>query len=836
VSFDRPWVLLLTLLPMAWAALEWRRSDRRIALVLKALSFVLVLVALSEPAITVPETRSAVALLVDTSASLAPEDLERASQFSTAVENQRGRNRLRVIPFGRTVRQPDATESGKPFRFRPATSGEGGFGTDLEAAVREAVASFPGDAVPRIVLLTDGHENHGSIARGAWLSREMRVPIDTVPLAGRVQPSLRLEFASLPAVAFTGEKFPIDLLIDSPRKADATVELAAEGKAIGSSPVKLETGSNQIRVHASLNAAGAVEISGRVSSPDLGDLRFQQAVTLRRPKVLFVSNDPPGSESQLFETLRSGQFDIVQTTDAGAANLDDFQVVVLNNQDLEHLAPARKSALEDYVRRGGGLLVIGGERNVYQEKKVEDALDRVLPAKIAPPRSPEGTCVVLIVDKSSSMEGRKMELARLSAIGVVENLRAVDSIGILIFDNSFQWAVPIRKAEDRNTIKRLVAGIMPDGGTQIAPALSEAFRKIMPVSATYKHIVLLTDGISEEGDSMALAREAASQQVTISTVGLGQDVNRAYLEKVAVNAKGKSYFLVDPSGLEQILLKDVMEHTGSTAVEKPVTAEVAKKSELLDGTGIETAPPLSGYVRFEAKPGAGTLLTVDKKDPLYTAWQFGLGRAAVWSSDAKSRWAEKWIGWPGFDRFWLNVFRDLLPKAQSGEATTRYDEASGDLLVEYRLAPGTAAPARIPQIYVFGPDGFRNPVTVRKTAEGVYAGSVPIGNRQGLFRIRPLEESHIFPETGLYREEDELKDYGHNEALLRHVATFTGGRYDPPASRVFDTGGRSLAGLLRLWPLLLGFAVLLTLGELVMRKWPSIRPQLQRIAGHAAGD
>ena len=57
-------------------------------------------------------------------------------------------------------------------------------------------------------------------------------------------------------------------------------------------------------------------------------------------------------------------------------------------------------------------------------------------------------------------------------------------------------------AEDRATIKRLIAGITPDGGTQIAPALTEAYRKILPVKATYKHIVLLTDGISEEGDSL----------------------------------------------------------------------------------------------------------------------------------------------------------------------------------------------------------------------------------------------------------------------------------------------------------------------------------------------
>src|SRR5262249_1619487 len=157
------------------------------------------------------------------------------------------------------------------------------------------------------------------------------------------------------------------------------------------------------------------------------------------------------------------------------------------------------------------------------------------------------------------------------------NLRPIDSVGVLIFDNSFQWAVPIRKADDRAAIKRLISGITPDGGTQIAPALTEAYQRIVPQQAIYKHIVLLTDGISEEGDSMALAREGANNRVTISTVGLGQDVNRAFLEKVATNAEGKSYFLNDPAGLEQLLLRDVEEHTGNTAVEKTIQPKVIKQ-------------------------------------------------------------------------------------------------------------------------------------------------------------------------------------------------------------------------------------------------------------------
>jgi hypothetical protein len=422
------------------------------------------------------------------------------------------------------------------------------------------------------------------------------------------------------------------------------------------------------------------------------------------------------------------------------------------------------------------------------------------------------------------MEGRKMELARVASIGVIENLRPVDFVGVLIFDNSFQWAVPIRKAEDRTLIKRLVAGITPDGGTQIAPALTEAFRRTVPVKATYKHIVLLTDGISEEGDSIALAKEAATQSITISTVGLGQDVNRAYLEKIAAFSKGKSYFLNDPSGLEQILLKDVMEFTGSTAIEKAITAFIERPAEILEGVGMESAPALRGYTKFIAKPTAETILSIDQRDPLLTRWQYGLGRSVVFASDAKSRWAEAWVNWKGFDRFWGNILRDLLPHAQAGEANASFDAATGDLVVTYRLGRNLEAPKSIPAIFVLGPANFRQPVEVTKAGEGLYRGRVRIGAAQGLFRIRPVEDSRIFPEVGYYRQEVELADYGANETLLRQIAGFTGGRYSPDPRQTFANPGRTVPTTTRLWPGLLGLAVLLNLLELVLRKWRGILP------------
>ncbi|MGI8743700.1 MAG: VWA domain-containing protein [Bryobacteraceae bacterium] len=818
MTFERPWMILVAALPLVWLAWELRHTRRKTALILKAFCFTAILLAIAEPRLTTNDTKMAVAVLVDTSASVGPQDLSRASQLATTLEKSRGRNWVRVLPFARNTRSTIPGERPGDWKLQ-YTSGDAGHATDLEAAIRGAIAELPAGLLPRVVLISDGKENAGSITRAAWQAENLGIPIDTFALRGRPQPGLRLESVNLPTLAFTGERFPIDVTVISPGRATGTVEISADGKLLGANPVTLEAGTNLLRLHASIVTAGALNLSAVIRAPEPGEVRFDRAITLRRPRILYLSQDPEGTEAHLLQTLSAAQFDIDRSNNPLKANLNDYQVVVFNNWDLESLPADRKDEIEKFVKQGGGLLIIGGEHNIYSDtKKVEDALDRALPAKLAPPRSPEGTTVVLIIDKSSSMEGKKIELARQSAIGVIDNLRPIDMVGVLIFDNSFQWAVPIRRAEDRTLIKRLVSGITPDGGTQIAPALTEAYRKILPTKATFKHIVLLTDGISEEGDSLELSKEAATQRVTISTVGLGQDVNRGYLEKVANIAGGKAYFLNEPTGLEQILLKDVMEHTGSTAVEKTLKPVVSKKVEILDGVGIETAPPLKGYVKFIAKPTADTILTIDEKDPLLARWQYGLGRAVVFASDAKSRWAADWVTWKGFDKLWTNTFRDLLPHAQAGEAKAEYDSASGELIVDYQLGRNVGEPKKLPAIFVIGPAGFQHPVSIAKAADGVFRGRIPIGQQQGLFRVRPLEESRAFPEVGFYRPEQELQDYGSNQFLLREISDFTGGRFNPNPKDVFDPGNRSIPSSMRLWPGLIGLAILLNLAELFLRK------------------
>src|SRR5262249_51491272 len=157
-------------------------------------------------------TKVAVAVLVDTSASVTTQDLTRASAVATDIERHRGRNWTRVIPFARETRNPDQQEHPKGWVLRH-TASEAGRGTDLEAGIREAIAALPEGFVPRILVVSDGKENKGSIARAAYQAQQLGIPIDTMPLAGRARPDLRLQAVAIPSMTFTGEKFPIDLMV-----------------------------------------------------------------------------------------------------------------------------------------------------------------------------------------------------------------------------------------------------------------------------------------------------------------------------------------------------------------------------------------------------------------------------------------------------------------------------------------------------------------------------------------------------------------------------------------------------------------------------------------------
>src|SRR5437879_403851 len=96
MSFDHAWILLALLLPLGWAAWEWRVTGRRLALGLKAGAFVCIVLALSGPRVVVYQTKVAVAVLADTSASLSADDLARESTIASEVERAHGRHWTKI--------------------------------------------------------------------------------------------------------------------------------------------------------------------------------------------------------------------------------------------------------------------------------------------------------------------------------------------------------------------------------------------------------------------------------------------------------------------------------------------------------------------------------------------------------------------------------------------------------------------------------------------------------------------------------------------------------------------------------------------------------------------
>lgn len=802
------WMLALALLPLAWAAWEWRASRRRAALLLKAISFSIILLALAEPRWQSFEQRSGIAILVDASASIPAEQLALERQLAGRIEEAAADSVVRVIDFDSGVRRvADVPADANP------TSG-----TDLELAIQGALSALPPDRAPRIALLSDGLENLGVVERAVEQARQRGVPIDTISLPGRSAPQLQLLAADAPAQVYSGELFPIDFAIESPSEANVDIRLEADGVSIGSSQGHLRPGTNYLRAQARLRSNGAVLISGVIDGGPAGELAFARALRMAQPRALVLTDSASGGHIE--SVLQASDFEIDLRRRNDAPLRQAYDLVVADNQDFEHWPARFKTELEAFVSSGGGFLLVAGEQNLYVEhvENAGDPLERMLPANLAPPRTPESTAVVLVLDKSSSMEGRKMDLARQSAMGVVDNLREVDQVGVLVFDNTFEWAIPIRTNDDPRHLKQLIAGVIADGGTQIAPALKEAFENILPRQAVYRHILLLTDGISEEGDSLQVAKLAVDQTVTISTIGLGRDVNRSYLERIAETALGRFYAVLDVSQLAQVVLRDVLEHTGSSLSEQEFRPLVLQDVDLLEGVSLSSAGPLLGRVRFESKPSAETILAVDdeERDPLLVRWQYGVGRAAVFTSDARDRWASNWTTWDGFDRFWGNIARDLLPRTPREQVDVNFERASRELVAVYH--PAGDAPTELPLMLISGPNGFRATAQVERVSAGVYECRAAIGDRFGLFRARSAEPVDGFPEAGLYRQNDELATYGSDPDLLRRIAAATGGLFNPTPEQTAAANPPAVRTQFDLWPWLLLLGLVLNLAEVAGRK------------------
>ena len=217
-------------------------------------------------------------------------------------------------------------------------------------------------------------------------------------------------------------------------------------------------------------------------------------------------------------------------------------------------------------------------------------------------------------------------------------------------------------------------------------------------------------------------------EITISTVAVGEEADRELLSDIAEWGDGRSYFIRDAARVQQIFVEETQIALDATLVEEPFRPVVRQEARVLDGLDFAAAPELKGFVATLAKDTAEVLLEGPDEEPLLARWQYGLGRASMFTSDCKNRWAADWVEWDGYGKFWTQVVRDSMRRGQGAE-------------LEFEVARrGNAADVRLSLI---GEDGaFPTGVAPNsKSATAASSAAPPSG------RPAPAASKPKFPST-----------------------------------------------------------------------------------------
>ncbi len=175
----------------------------------------------------------------------------------------------------------------------------------------------------------------------------------------------------------------------------------------------------------------------------------------------------------------------------------------------------------------------------------------------APAESKVKREVTLVLDRSGSMAGEKLEQARAAALQVVEGLDDGEAFNIILFHEaveSFAEAPVIKTAQTMRAAREYIRNIRVRGGTNIRDALVEALRQ-RPTRGFLPIVLFLTDGLPTVGDTSEKAiREVASKgnpyERRIFTFGVGVDVNTPLLDKIAVETRAAATFVLPKEDIE----------------------------------------------------------------------------------------------------------------------------------------------------------------------------------------------------------------------------------------------------------------------------------------------
>ncbi|GAK49020.1 hypothetical protein U14_00238 [Candidatus Moduliflexus flocculans] len=848
MKFHHPLFLAVWLLiPVIWLMMRyspWRDSRRLHRILVAGLRSLLILLAgfaLADPRLLTNTDRVNLIFCVDRSESISRDKTTAIHDFIqqtlTSMDEQ---DQAGLIAFGK---QPSLELSLRnPFEFSDMQSDINPNFTNLADALQLAIGQFPSVGEKKIVLFTDGNENIGEAKQRAALAASLGVQIWPVPVESWFGGhEVFVSDVAAPAAVPLETPYEISVEATSSHETEGELILLKNDALISSETVRLHAGKNRFVVTDQLQESGLYLYKAILNCPD--DLIFQNNEGMafvkgeQKSQVLYVA-DASATPSPLFETLQmQGLAPIRKTLDELSGSLHEllkYNAIIFDNVSGNRLSFTLMEHLETYVRdMGGGFIMLGGERSFGAGNYRKTPIESLLPVFMEPPTDVKfsGLCLVFIIDKSSSMSSRytdktKLELAKIAAFSSIELLNPTDKVGVVAFDSQFVRVVPVTEAVERQAIAAQLSMLKESGGTVMYPALEDAFNMLKETEASRKHVIILSDGITNPGDFESLVRSMAATGISVSTVAIGTDADQALMRSIAEWGQGRSYYTDNPDTIPRIFTGETKIVSNDVIAEATIAPQLKTAHDMLTGLTQTPFPTLSGQLITYPKPAAQIILN-SPHGPILAAWQYGLGRSVAFTSDLGGRWGNEWVNWEHYGQF----VGQMMKWAQRKETAQRYDAQitrSGDhglFTVDVLDAENQFVNHLALNINMVAPSQANQTLALKQIAPGRYAAAFPaeeIGayyfslfGTQADDANRPDAFGFAIPYT------DEFLHTSVNLPLLEEIATATGGKMlelNAPSADLFATRAGTPDDGVALWSYLVMAFFGILLADVATRK------------------
>ncbi len=839
---------------MAWPALAlllWFENQsahpmeglrKRLLLVVRALGILLALTALAGPARVSQTGKKALGIILDASQSMGTEGWQKGLAEARRLQSGLGaETESFVVLLGDEPALLPAGPEPDVAQFQTTHGGD----SHYSAAIDYAQALFPAGASRDIVLIGDGHETRGNLLEAARQASVGGVRLHAVPVAGPRKPDARVrELVASRNRLNEGATLKLTASLESTLDASGTLRLFENGVQVEQRPVTLKAGQplaetftrtpgerNIFKYRAVLEGISADTIPANNSALALVDVRG-------RLRLLYLDNESGEAQYLQQAMAKEGiELDLRQPGNIPGTldQLAGYDGIILSDVPAHQLGEGTMNAMRDYVDKlGGGFLMLGGPNSFGLGGFYKTPVDDILPVRLKAPDEEEkqSAAVAIVMDRSGSMAGEKLEMAKSASIATAEVLGRNDFIGIYAFDSEAHVVAPMTRLTSTATVAGQISAVASGGGTNLQPAFEQAREALRRVKTKVKHMIILTDGQTSGSGYEAMAAQCRGEGITISTVSIGEGSHVALLQAIASSGGGQSYTTTDASGITRIFTQDTLMHTGRMMREEPFIPVLTEKHPMLAGFDKWASPDLLGYVKTIRKSTAQVPLVTDTGDPLLAHWRFGLGKVTAFTSDAKSRWASLWIArWPDFSRFWSQLLRETARPPQ-GRHMDLATEMRGDdalLHVDLQEDAGTRTnDARVQaEIFFIAADTLGAPlkpvqnILLGQTGPGLYEGSFR-PDQPGVYLVRAQSGAEMVSAGLVHNPGSEASLGTVNDALLDQAVRLTGGRVLLPG-QFPDLSQTRAVQYIELWPPLILALVLLFLLDLGIRRWEHVQ-------------